>query len=186
ISKPIAGFIGLIDHWFDVPLMSKVAKRLPDISFVMVGDTRVDVQSLEALPNVHLVGRKPYADLPAYCAAFDLGLIPFVRNHLTDNVNPIKLREYLAAGLPVVSTNLPEVRRYEEFVLLTDDAETFAAHCRSAIDRDTITNRRKRSDAVAVESWESVTNRIRQIVCDAKCATAKPACDQPSQSIAPA
>ena len=70
------------------------------------------VSSLQGLPNVHLLGRKPYESLHTYCKGFDLGLIPFVKNELTMNVNPIKLREYLSAGLPVVSTDIPEVARY--------------------------------------------------------------------------
>ena len=65
---------------------------------------------LRALPNVHFLGRKPYAALPGYCKAFDVALLPFIKNELTENANPLKLREYLAAGLPVVSTDIPEAR----------------------------------------------------------------------------
>ena len=65
---------------------------------------------LSGMPEHQLLGRKPYAELPPYCKAFDVGLIPFALNELTRNVNPIKLREYLSAGLPVVSTRDPGVR----------------------------------------------------------------------------
>ncbi|HNO80260.1 MAG TPA: glycosyltransferase [Phycisphaerae bacterium] len=164
IPRPIAGFVGLIDHWFDVQLVSEVAKRMPDVSFVLIGDVRVDVGPLADLPNVHLLGRKPYAELPGYLASFDVGLIPFVRNQLTESVNPIKLREYLAAGLGVVSTDLPEVRRYDKFVLLTDESAAFADACRSAIASNNDDARRKRSNAMVGESWQSVTNRLCDIV----------------------
>jgi glycosyltransferase involved in cell wall biosynthesis len=164
IPRPIAGFVGLIDHWFDTQLMSAVAESMPDVSFVLIGDVRIDPGRLAGLPNVHLLGRKPYAELPNFLASFDVGLIPFVRNQLTESVNPIKLREYLAAGLPVVSTDLPEVRRYEKFVSLADAPQTFENACRSAIDSGCTEARQRRSEAVADESWHSVTKRICDIV----------------------
>lgn len=164
IPRPIAGFVGLIDHWFDTQLMSAVAERMPDVSFVLIGDVRVDLGRLADLPNVHLLGRKSYTELPKYLATFDAGLIPFVRNQLTESVNPIKLREYLAAGLPVVSTDLPEVRRYEEVVSLADVPEAFAHWCRSAIDSNSIEARQRRSESMAEESWHSVTERLCDIV----------------------
>ena len=74
---------------------------------------------------MHFLGRKSYAELPAYCRQFDVGLIPFKLNELTRAVNPIKLREYLAAGLPVISTPLPEVAIYEQMVNLADTPEEF-------------------------------------------------------------
>ncbi len=174
IPRPIAGFVGLIDHWFDVPLVSEVATRMPDMSFVLIGDVRVDAGGLADLSNVHLLGRKPYAELPGYLASFDVGLIPFVRNQLTESVNPIKLREYLAAGLPVVSTDLPEVRRYDEFVSLTDAPDAFANACRSAIESNNDDARRKRSKAMAGESWQSVTNRLCDIVMTQPAASPEP------------
>jgi glycosyltransferase involved in cell wall biosynthesis len=111
IPAPVYGFFGLIDHWFDVELMTAVARARPQASFVLLGDRRADTVSLEALPNVHLPGRRDYGQLPAYCAAFDAALLPFRINAMTRNVNPIKLREYLAAGLPVVSTPRHRCRR---------------------------------------------------------------------------
>ncbi|HRX86942.1 MAG TPA: glycosyltransferase [Phycisphaerae bacterium] len=167
ISGPIAGFFGLIQHWFDAALLADVARRLPDVSFVLVGETVVDVGPLAELPNVHLLGRQPYAELPAYCAAFDVALIPFVRSPMTENVNPIKLREYLAAGVPVVSTALPEVRPYAPDVACVDDAEGFADACRRALATDSIAARRQRSAWVADESWDAVTARVERLVCAA-------------------
>jgi glycosyltransferase involved in cell wall biosynthesis len=167
VPRPIAGFIGLVQHWFDVELMAAVARRMPEVSFVVVGDCQVDVGALAALDNVFLLGRQPYASLPAYCAAFDVGLIPFVRSSMTENVNPIKLREYLAAGLPVVSTALPEVHGFAPDVLLADDAEAFVRCCRSAIESVTPGSRRVRSAAVADQSWEGVTRRVSRIVGEA-------------------
>lgn len=109
LPKPVVGFFGLIADWVDVELMAEVAKKYPQGSLVVLGKATTDVSVLKALPNVHLLGRKPYSDLPAYCKGFDVALNPFRINELTLAANPLKVREYLAAGLQVVATNIPEV-----------------------------------------------------------------------------
>ena len=108
-GHPVIGFFGLIHDWIDQDLLGHVADAFPESELVMIGKTRVDVSGLSARPNVRFLGQKPYAALPAYAARFDVALVPFVLNELTRAVNPIKLREYLSAGLPVVSTALPEI-----------------------------------------------------------------------------
>ena len=109
LPRPVIGFFGLIADWVDLELMAAVAKRYPNGSMVLLGKSTTDTSVLEQVPNVHLLGRKPYASLPAYCKGFDVALMPFRINELTLNANPLKVREYLAAGLPVVSTAIPEV-----------------------------------------------------------------------------
>ena len=99
----------MASDWFDVDLMIDVAKRFPEASIVLLGKVTMDLSRLTSLPNVHLLGRKPFADLPAYAKAFDVALLPFPITEVTLNANPLKVREYLAAGLPVVSTRIPEV-----------------------------------------------------------------------------
>ena len=131
LPRPVIGFFGLIADWVDVELMAKVAKRYPAGSMVVLGKATTDVSILKALPNVHLLGRKPYEQLPAYCKGFDVALNPFRINELTLNANPLKVREYLAAGLQVVATNIPEVavlgtcriaNTHEEFIGEVDEA----------------------------------------------------------------
>jgi glycosyltransferase involved in cell wall biosynthesis len=189
IPRPRAGFFGLLQHWFDVALLAEVARRTPQMSFVLIGDVQTDVTRLAALPNVHLLGRKPYADLPAYCRGFDVGLIPFVRSSMTENVNPIKLREYLAAGLPVVSTALPEVAALTEdmgdAIRLADDAESFGAAIRAA-QPGTADERIRRSAACADQSWDGVTARVCTHVTDSLAHTAGCASADPDISVAAA
>ncbi len=108
LPRPVIGFFGLIADWVDTELMAAVARRFSSGSLVVLGRATTDVSCLN-LPNVHLLGRKPYAELPTYCKGFDVALNPFRINELTRNANPLKVREYLAAGLPVVSTDIPEV-----------------------------------------------------------------------------
>ncbi len=145
--------------WVDVGLMAEVAKHFPQGSLVILGKVTTDVSALEALPNVHLLGRKPYESLPAYCKGFDVALMPFRVNELTLNANPLKVREYLAAGLPVVSTPIPEV----EVLGLCRIADGPAATIREINEalKDPGPSR-ARSEAIRHESWEARLDEIRR------------------------
>ncbi len=174
LSGPIVGFFGLIHHWIDTHLLVEVSCALPDVHFVLLGQAFGKLRHLRRRANVHLLGRKPYAHLPAYCAAFDVGILPFQCNDFTRFVNPIKLREYLAAGLPVVSTPLPEAEVFVPDVTIARSPRAFAAACRSAIEHSSIEERVRRSSAVADETWNQVVQRLSAIVMD----TSKP-CQRP-------
>jgi len=108
---PIIGFWGLIADWVDLPLIRHVADAFSGGTVVLLGDTKTNTKPLDGARNIRVLGRKPYADLPRYAKAFDVALMPFKVNELTLAANPLKVREYLAAGLPVVSTAIPEVER---------------------------------------------------------------------------
>jgi glycosyltransferase involved in cell wall biosynthesis len=154
LPKPVIGFIGLIEEWIDQDLIAHVAERHPEWSIVLVGKAAVDVSRLARLATVHLLGRRPYADLPAYCKGFSAGIIPFVLNELTRHVNPIKLREYLSAGLPVVTTPLPEVVHYAEHASIAREPQEFLAALERAVAEDTPTLRERRSERMRKETWE--------------------------------
>ena len=161
LSHPVVGFVGLIQDWVDIDLIRYMAERHRDWQLVLVGKSLVDLSSIERLPNVHLLGRKPYESLPAYLKAFDVGIIPFKLNELTRNVNPIKLREYLSAGLPVVSTDMPEVARYVKAAgelanacTVVTHHEDFDAAVVRALATDSPAARRARSEAMLAETWE--------------------------------
>jgi glycosyltransferase involved in cell wall biosynthesis len=154
IPHPRLGFFGLIRDWVDVDLLATIARRRPEWHFVMIGDSTVDLSAHRALPNMHFLGPKPYAQLPAYCKGFDVGLIPFKLNELTLAVNPIKLREYLAAGLPVVSTPLPEVSLYEKYVHLAEGETAFEHAIAEALGSRTDEQLRDaRVSAMSRETW---------------------------------
>src|SRR5262249_39293502 len=123
LGRPVIGFFGLLAEWIDLGLLAGIARARPQWTLLLIGKANVDTSALRALPNVRLLGQKPYATLPAYCRAFDVGVIPFRVDELTVRANPLKLREYLAAGLPVVSTDLPEVRKYAGLVRLAAGVE---------------------------------------------------------------
>jgi glycosyltransferase involved in cell wall biosynthesis len=111
IRRPVVGFFGLLSAWVDLGLIAHLSACFPECSFVLIGRAEVDLRPLQRLPNVHCLGWVPYADLPRYARYFDVGLIPFVLNRLTRAVNPLKLMEYFALGLPVLATRLPELER---------------------------------------------------------------------------
>jgi glycosyltransferase involved in cell wall biosynthesis len=153
LPRPIIGYFGLISQdWIDLELLVKLAERFSHGSLVMLGKIAMDVSPLRALPNVHLLGRKPYESLPAYCKGFDVGIVPFPINEVTLNSNPLKAREYLAAGLPVIATAIPEVevlglcstaRDHEEFLRQTEQALRDPGPSRA------------RSETVSDQSWSS-------------------------------
>lgn len=110
LPRPIIGYFGLIaEDWVDVPLLRKIAEAFPQGTLALLGKVTMDVSTL-AMPNIRFLGRQPYESLPAFCKGFDLALVPFPISEVTLNANPLKAREYLAAGLPVVSTAIPEVQ----------------------------------------------------------------------------
>ena len=166
IATPIIGFFGLIHEWIDQQLLADVAAALPQATIVLIGKVQTDVGRLKAHPNIRFLGQKSYADLPAYAAAFDVGIIPFLVNDLTLAVNPIKLREYRSAGLPVVSTALPEIRllQDQEGVYVADSREEFGSLLRNALARRPPTNRRAASLAMAAESWSGRCLQMARLV----------------------
>ena len=147
----------------DLDLVAAVARRRPNWHFVFIGDVAVQTGDAGSLNNVHFLGPRGYDELPGYCRQLDAAMIPFKVNELTRSVNPIKLREYLAAGLGVVSTPLPEVRGFNGLVEIAAGPDEFAA----AVERILRTGdrkRRERMDAVRGESWprklEAICGRL--------------------------
>ncbi len=161
LPRPVLGFFGLIADWIDLELLEKVARAHPSGSLVLLGRARVELGALAGLRNVHLLGPRPYASLPAYCKGFDAALMPFRINELTLNSNPLKVREYLAAGLPVVSTAIPEVERIPH-CLIGRSHEEFLEQLQQALRSPG--PRRERSAAVRGESWQERLNEISSSV----------------------
>lgn len=180
IPRPILGFWGLIQDWIDVELLAEIARRRSDWSIVLIGEAATDMSRLGGLANVHVLGRRPYASLPGYAKAFDVGLIPFRRNPLTEAVNPIKLREYLSAGLPVVGTPLPEVRRYERWVRLAETPGEWILKIEESLRNHRPADGDSRRFAMQAETWSA---KVAEIESQLASALARKTSKQPTPSI---
>jgi glycosyltransferase involved in cell wall biosynthesis len=155
IPAPRLLYVGVIDRWLDQGSLIALARRHPDWSLVLVGPVGVPVGELAALPNVHLLGSRPHAALPGYLAASAAGLIPFVVSSLTVAVNPVKLYEYLAAGLPVAATPLPELAQFGDVCHLGASGEAFVRAAERAVAEAGDASRREARRAVARQhTWE--------------------------------
>jgi len=167
LPRPILGFHGLIADWVDLPLMAQLARLQPQWSFVLVGRVDTDLRAIQGISNVHVIGHRPYERLPEYLRGFDIALLPFVVNELTLNSNPLKLREYLAAGLPVVATPLPEVARMGGLVSLATTAEDYIREISGLMQKGALGPSRARSEKVADESWDYKVKEIERLLDDA-------------------
>jgi glycosyltransferase involved in cell wall biosynthesis len=154
IPGPVLGFYGTIQDWVNFDLLKFLAAAHPEWSIVLIGHPLVDLSPLQQFPNIHVLGRRPHSTLPAYCKGFSVGLIPYVLNERILHVNPIKLREYLSAGLPVVSVALPEVEAYADVCSVARSYAEFERAVADAIAGDSPAARRARSDAMRGETWE--------------------------------
>jgi GT2 family glycosyltransferase len=169
VPHPIVGYFGAIADWFDVDLMTRLARERPHYQFVLLGGVfGVDVRGLDALPNVSLLGQQPYADMPEYLHHFDVCLIPFRINPITQATDPVKLYEYLAAGKPVVSVALPELEPCREHVYLAASADDFLAQVDAAVaERDPARAERRRQFAAAntwAARYETIHNAVVRAV----------------------
>ena len=162
LPKPVVGFYGNLHPWVDLGLVGKLAQRRPDLSFVLIGEIYTDVAHLTAMPNVHLLGRREHYVLHQYCRGFDVAIIPYDMAHpRMVSVNPVKTKELLAAGLPIVASAVPELMTYGDDVLTCSGVEEWCA----ALDRQLA--RRDRagiSGRVQDESWTNKVALIRSII----------------------
>jgi len=159
LPRPVIGYFGLIaEDWIDDDLLVHLAQQFSHGSLVMLGNVRMDVSRLRSLRNVHVLGRKPYSALPSYCRGFDVAIIPFPISEVTLNANPLKAREYLAAGLPVVSTAIPEVATLG-CCLTASDRHDFVRLVGLALENPG--PRRERSELVRDQSWKARLDEIR-------------------------
>ena len=134
VRRPIVGYYGALADWVDLELIAAVARRRPDWNFVLLGDVFVkDLCGLDALPNVQLLGRRPYQEMPKYLYHFDVCLVPFKLNDVTHAVDPVKFYEYISAGKPVVAVPLKEMAIYGDYAYFATGPDEFVAGIESAL-----------------------------------------------------
>lgn len=166
IKPPVIGFMGsLAGDSVDLDLIRRLAVKRPDWNFLLVGRISSSIDTLIALKNVFHVDARPYDEMPSYLKKFDVALIPFRVNDLTRDLNPIKLREYLAAGLPTVATRLPAMEMYEPHVTCVQTDEEWEAAIAGYLANPG--DAQLRQDAVREESWENRAKAVAQAVAQA-------------------
>lgn len=166
LPRPIIGFAGALDRYkVDFALLEAVARARPDWSFALLGEVGTDdateAGDLPQLPNLHYMGFRAYDELPAYLHSLDVGLIPYVRNSYTEGVFPLKLYEYLASGLSVVSTDLPFVEASSDVVFVGHSTAEFVAQIERALSEGGVADRARRVEIARSNSWEQ---RARDVV----------------------
>ncbi|MDI3547848.1 MAG: hypothetical protein PWR10_1500 [Halanaerobiales bacterium] len=161
----IIGYYGAIADWFDTDLVASLAKELPEVGFVLIGEVSTDVNELNQLSNVYFLGEKPYSILPDYLAYFNLALIPFKENELTKMTDPVKVYEYLAAGKPVLATNLPELKKFADVVEIAGNEEDFIGRARKILESaDEPEKRKERFKFVSGETWENRAAKLTELL----------------------
>jgi glycosyltransferase involved in cell wall biosynthesis len=157
IPHPRVGFFGGIDDYVvDLDLMEQLARRLPDAQLVIVGDATCSMSRFESHPNVHWLGFRPYEEIPRYGSGFDVAIMPWLDNEWIRHSNPIKLKEYLALGLPIVSRPFPELERYADLVRIGRAADEFAEMVRRTLADGGPGSAQERRERVAGASWDRI------------------------------
>jgi glycosyltransferase involved in cell wall biosynthesis len=168
LSKPIIGYIGSLRSATDLALLECVADLAPDLQFLLAGPRFVDVTSLASRSNVMLLDAIPHEDVIAYMVRFDVGILPYAINQFTAGIMPMKLKEYLAAGLPVVATPLPEVRRFAEqhqgVVRFASDPVEFVATLRAVLTDSTPEVKAQRASVARQYDWNHQMARMNDLI----------------------
>jgi uncharacterized SAM-binding protein YcdF (DUF218 family)/glycosyltransferase involved in cell wall biosynthesis len=171
LKRPLIGYVGGLHQWVDQDLIVSVASRLPEATFALVGPAQVDVSALARCANVRLLGQRPHNLVPHYVRSFDVAIVPYRLADYTLNVYPTKLNEYLVMGVPVVATDLPEIRRFNgrhgNVVEVASDAAAFAAAVRRALNDSSPPEVERRVAAAHANSWNSRIAAMTRLVDDA-------------------
>ena len=168
LTGTVIGYIGVIDFRLDVELIAYLAKQRPQWSFALVGPVKegtVDLTTLRSLSNVKFFGNRPIDALPSYIKAMDVCLIPYVLSEYTHHIFPLKLYEYMAAGKPIVATNMEEMRPYAGAEMaIAETREAFLEAVEDALQNDSPTAIAARQLTARGESWEQRVEAISRII----------------------
>jgi glycosyltransferase involved in cell wall biosynthesis len=169
LTNPVVGYYGVIDERIDYDLLRTLAASIPQAELVMVGPVvKVDPAELPQGRNIHWLGQRQYAELPAHVKGFDVCLMPFALNDATEYINPTKTLEYMAAGKPIVSTAVSDVvHNFTPVVAVAYSHDEFAQAVREAIESPNEELIARGLEQARTNSWESIVSRMERIVRDA-------------------
>lgn len=168
-AEKIVGYVGTIDERLDYDLLQYLLTQMPDIKFVFVG--RINTESgstvLHQFPNACFTGAKTPDELPGYLKTFSAAIIPFVKSDFTRGIYPMKINEYLAVGLPVISTDFSDLSDFEDTIRIAGDNATFLQCLQAELDTDTAEKRASRQGIARQNTWavraEELSDAIEQI-----------------------
>ncbi len=162
----MVGYVGTIDDRSDYDLLHHLFTSMPDAEFVFVGRILSErgLAILKKYPNVKIEGPKMPEQLPPYLQSFSVGIIPFVKDDFTKGIYPMKINEYLAAGLPVVSTAFGDIADFASLIKITDDKETFRQYLLSEIADDTPGKRLARLKTAESNTWEKRAEELSTVI----------------------
>lgn len=162
ISKPVIGYFGVVDERMDYELIARLADANPQWSVVMVGPfMKVDEATVPKRPNLHWLGQRSYAELPAYCKGFDICMMPFALNESTEFINPTKALEYMATGRMIVSTAVADVvRNFGTVVRIGKDQEEFVSICKEVLEKPDAAAIARGLEMTAENTWEQIVARM--------------------------
>jgi glycosyltransferase involved in cell wall biosynthesis len=155
VPRPRACFFGLIYEKIDLPLLSELAERRPDVHIVLIGPVKTNVDRLASRPNVHVLGSKPYEMLPAYLQAMDVLVVPYVLDEEIRVSSPLKIRECLAVGIPTVVRSLPDLRQFSDVLYLCEQREEFVAAVGRALAEGGTDRAERMHRRVLAETWDA-------------------------------
>jgi GT2 family glycosyltransferase len=165
IPRPRIGYFGGLNAFqLDFDLLARLADEIEGAQLVLIGAADTSIRPLTRRANVWHLGPRPHEQIPAYGSGFDVAIMPWLHNDWIQHCNPIKLKEYLALGLPVVSTRFPEIERYADWVSIADDADAFVAAVDDALSDGGRSTPPRRRAAVESSSWSAIAGRLSALV----------------------
>lgn len=186
-NAPVLGYFGVIDERIDYELLAKLADARANWQVVMVGPTaKVDPADFPRRANLHFIGGRPYAQLPALTKGFSVAMMPFALNAATEYINPTKALEYMAAGRPVVSTALDEVKsNFRTVARIAKTHEEFIALCLKEVESPSQARIARGLKLAADNTWEAIVARMTRHIADVLEADTEEAADAQSAPATP-
>ena len=162
-NAPVIGFYGSINAWLDIDLLEALAAARPDYQLVLIGHIVTNIERLLSFKNVTHIPAVSHERLASFSAHWSVSILPFVINDQIRACDPLKLKEYLAAGKPIVTTNFPAVERYASHLFIADTTQQFISHLDNALNlsKAQLMCLEKTQQNIALQhSWQSKANTV--------------------------
>ncbi|MCU7924763.1 MAG: glycosyltransferase [Candidatus Thiodiazotropha sp. (ex Dulcina madagascariensis)] len=163
VPRPQVGYFGLFDDRSDKELIKSLSLQMPDVSFIITGSVDTDIRDLRSISNIYFTGSVPYKELPQLISSWDICMLPYKINELTNAIQPLKIKEYLASGKPVISTPIKEVKALKEYVYLAETPDQWRVGIQKILRGGSDDRVQNRADFLKSESWEIKADHFLKI-----------------------